>query len=232
MKWTEQVSVVIPVAPKEEDWKFLLKQLNLNENNFEVIVSVTEPLKLSAKLVQNKNVKTVYGPKGRAQQLNRGAEAATKKYLWFLHADSRLTVNTLTALQKSIEAGFQDVRYFDLGFFEGPPWMLINSFGVSFRSRVLRLPFGDQGFCLSRTLFAELGQFNEKASYGEDHLLIWKAHERGVPVTAIHGKILTSGRKYHKLGWFRTTVEHLKLTYAQAKDEVLRIRNKKQESSR
>ena len=229
MNWTEQISVVIPVGKKEASWKSLLESLRLNENKFEVILSSVEPLKIPSRFEPLVAVKMVSGSEGRAVQLNRGASLASRKYLWFLHADSRFTQDTLVALKRNIEIGFEGIRYFDLGFFDGPLWMLVNELGTKVRSRILHLPFGDQGFCMLNHLFVRLGRFDESAPFGEDHLLIWKAHEEGVSVKSMDAKILTSGRKYQKRGWLKTTTQHLKLTYLQAKSEILRIRAKKQE---
>ena len=38
---------------------------------------------------------------------------------------------------------------------------------------------GDQGFCLSATDLKGLQGYPEQASYGEDHLLVWKAGSMG-----------------------------------------------------
>src|SRR5690606_9384341 len=95
--------------------------------------------------------------------------------------------------------------------------------GVVFRSRVLGLPFGDQGLCLRREVFFELGGFNEDARYGEDHLLVWKAHQQDVPILPVKAKLQTSARRYRSEGWLPPTAKHVALTAVQATPEIFRI---------
>jgi hypothetical protein len=69
---------------------------------------------------------------------------------------------------------------------------------------------------LPRTLFERLDGFDEHASYGEDHLLVWAAHHAGVPVVPVGASLRTSARRYRERGWLRTTLRHLLLTARQA----------------
>jgi rSAM/selenodomain-associated transferase 1 len=87
----------------------------------------------------------------------------------------------------------------------------------------LRLPFGDQGFCLSNEQFCRLGGFNESLQYGEDHDLIWRAHRAGISVKRVPAPIATSARKYRREGWLRTTGLHLWRTINQAAPQFLRL---------
>jgi GT2 family glycosyltransferase len=68
------------------------------------------------------------------------------------------------------------------------------------------MPFGDQGFCISKTLFHEIGGYPEKAPYGEDLLFVWKAKETGVKLHHVPSKLITSARHYQETGWFKLTL--------------------------
>jgi GT2 family glycosyltransferase len=85
------------------------------------------------------------------------------------------------------------------------------------------MPFGDQGFCLRREIWERLGGFDTHASYGEDHLFVWKARRAGVPLRPTGGTLRTSARKYQERGWLRTTARHLHLTATQAFPEWLKL---------
>lgn len=107
------------------------------------------------------------------RQMNFGAKNATRRFLWLLHADSRVDSIAVTLLQEALVDPLPGVYYFDLAFrADGPRLMCLNAWGANLRSRYLGLPFGDQGLCLSRETFQKLGRFDETAPYGEDHLLI------------------------------------------------------------
>ncbi len=223
MNWARQLSIIIPVASGDLSWRALLPDLEPLKSNSEILFASTEELEMPQAWQGIPNVRVLHSKSGRAKQMNHAAIQATREVLWFLHSDSRFTPNTLSSLETTLRNSIQGVQFFNLGFFEGPALMAVNTFGVWIRSNILKLPFGDQGFLMSGKLFQKLGRFSETAPYGEDHLLIWKAHEMGVPVKAVPGKMLTSARKYSGQGWWATTQKHLILTFMQGKQELKRI---------
>jgi hypothetical protein len=116
------------------------------------------------------------------------------------------------------------LHYFDLAFLgDGPRRCKLNALGARFRSRVLGMPFGDQGLCVRRDLFEALGGYDEAARYGEDHLLVWAARRAGVRLHPVGQRLRTSARKYGRQGWARTTARHLVLTLRQALPQALRL---------
>ena len=79
---------------------------------------------------------------------------------WRLRPDARLAPSTLPALARSLERAPDALGYFDLQFAaDGPFAVQLNAVGAHLRSRVLGLPFGDQGLFLPRALFERLGGF-------------------------------------------------------------------------
>jgi rSAM/selenodomain-associated transferase 1 len=161
---------------------------------------------------------------GRARQMNLGAMVARRRFLWFLHADSRLTPSALASLDRAVRTNPDSIHYFDLAFHDdGPALARVNAWGANLRSRLLRLPFGDQAFCLSTEQFRRLGGFDESLRFGEDHLLIWRAHQNEVAVRPVGTQITSSARKYARDGWLLTTICHLWRTVAQALPQVARL---------
>lgn len=206
-----QIAIIIPVGPKEEAWRSLLPQLDFVPPECIYLVGI-KPLETGLP----QGVRWIVSPQGRAQQLNSGVQAARENFLWFLHADSQLTPSCVSELRKAVQSNSDAIYYFNLGFHESSQLMKITSLGVWIRSHFFQLPFGDQGFLLSRRTFEKLGGFDETALYGEDHLLVWKAHQSGIPVLPLSGTLLTSSRKYRDNGWIKTTSRHLFLTVKQA----------------
>src|SRR5690606_39672288 len=75
-------------------------------------------------------------PTGRARQQNAGAAAAGGDVLWFLHADSRVTADTLAAARSFARSAA--IGYFDLQFLDdGPRLVRLNALGARIRSRWL-----------------------------------------------------------------------------------------------
>ena len=140
----------------------------------------------------------------RAKSLNSGAAEASGEWLWFVHADSRISTDSLQALEQSLKHYPDALHYFDLAFDKG--FLGGNALGANLRSRILGIPFGDQGFCIKKSLFKDLSGYCEETAYGEDLLFVWQAHQAGIKLRRIPSKLLTSGRKYQQQGWLKLTL--------------------------
>lgn len=226
-------SVIVPIAKGDEAWRNLLQDLLALEAEDEIVFvsthSLIEQIQSEAAFAALRcPCHFVVSEPGRARQLNAGAKRASRSIFWFLHCDSRMPKASIDALQVSLKREPESLHFFDLKFQDdGPSMVRVNGVGAWIRSRVLRLPFGDQGFCASRATFETLGGFDESARYGEDHLFVWRAHQAGVKVRAIGAPLYTSARKYRNFGWGKTTMHHLHLTAKQALPEFFRFLRKR-----
>lgn len=222
-------SVIVPIGPEEQAWKDLIFDLAELPDETEIVFAAThespvsELFHLRHFLGTSRSVKWLECPKGRAAQLNAGAMAATKRFVWFVHADTRFTFSTLTALERALSKNPETLHYFNLWFLSrNLPLMPFTSLGVWMRSHFLKIPFGDQGFCVTREIFERLGGFDTNAPYGEDHLFVWKARQNHIPIRCTGGWIKTSSRKYIENGWLRTTTRHALLTTKQAASQIFK----------
>lgn len=209
------VAIIVPAAPGDIAWRVLLAQLQ-GANAKEICLVLAEgdetPVDMHASAF-----KVLHAPVGRPRQLNAGVAASTADWLWFLHADSVLTPATLAAMHEFVGWDEDAIGYFQLRFLDdGPRWMFLNAWGAALRSRLLGLPFGDQGLLMPRRVLHALGGFDEGIDRGEDHALVWTAHARRIPVRALGASLRTSARRYAEQGWWRTTWQHLCLTRTQA----------------
>lgn len=188
-----KISVIIPLAADETKHRALIASL---PEGLEIITSQEG---------------------SRAASLNAGAAKATGDYLWFLHADSQLDVTCVPALHRTITQHPDALFYFDLAFApDATRLMWLNALGARFRSRILGVPFGDQGLCIRKDLFEKLGGFPEDLAYGEDHVFVWRARQAGIRLKPTHATITTSARKYQAHGWAATTFKHQYLWVKQA----------------
>lgn len=213
------LSVIVPLAPAETEWPELVLQLAELPAGSEVILVAADdtPRPAPESWPPQLGYRVCRSPAGRARQQNLGARVASGEWLWFLHADSRLRIETLPELQRFMARGDEALGWFTLAFRgDGPRWTLFNAHGANWRARWLGLPFGDQGLLLPRSRFAALRGFDELAPYGEDHLLVWAARQAGLPLRHVPAVLETSARKYARHGWLATTLRHWRLTAAQA----------------
>lgn len=224
------ISVIIPIADGDLAWKRLIPDLSALREEDEIVFvgadqtlkSVTANMSIASLVCQQSFFR--HSEMGRAKQLNAGERAAKNEFLWFLHCDCRFSKASFEALVEAFARDSHAMYFFDLKFSDdGPALMRLNELGVWIRSRMLRLPFGDQGLAISRSAFRRLGGFCEGAPYGEDHLLVWRAHRAGVKLRCVGSALRTSARKYESNGWGRTTKTHLMLTAKQALPEFVRF---------
>lgn len=220
------LSIIIPVGPAETAHLELLRCLEafFGADEFQatcqIVLSCCEaapagPSSLSAEGVDL--IRTA-GPAGRAVQLNRGVAASSGRCLWLLHADSRPTPDAMTCAAAFASAGKGSDPPAALGWFslsfadDGPSLAALNAVGANLRSRIFRLPFGDQAWLLPRATFYAVGGFDEQFGLGEDLDFIRRARRAGIRLCRQRATIETSARKFRANGWLRTTLAHQWLT--------------------
>ena len=85
--------------------------------------------------------------------------------LLFLHADSRPDARVLRTVA-SLSPDFDALGWFRLRFHDGNALLRLNALGANLRSRLVGLPFGDQGLLLPAARFRALGSFDESLPRG------------------------------------------------------------------
>ena len=199
-----RISIIIPTLNEAEKLPLTFESI-LGELSGEIIVvdggSQDETIKIARKFDSKVIESSV---QNRAYQMNLGAEVATGEILLFLHADTRLPVGyaekiiTALSMPKTVAGAFAlgiDGEQFSFRLIEKT---------VNWRSRFLGLPYGDQGIFLPTKLFREIGGF-VNIPIMEDFNLIQRLKRRG-DIHLIPDKVITSSRRWQKLGIYRTTL--------------------------
>ena len=206
-----QLSIVIPVGSDERAWRHLLNELAVFGDNIEIILSACQPQPGDFELPAN--ARWLQGAQGRACQLNVGTREASKHFIWFLHADTRLTRGVVTEMHRYLQIGGHCLGYFRLRFaFDGPVLTCLNAWAANWRSRLFGLPFGDQGFVVDRFLFEQLNGFDEAVGLGEDLDFVVRLRAAGFELLELSAELITSARRYGQHGWLATTIRHVRLT--------------------
>ena len=214
--------MVVPLGPGEAKAPALLDQLCALPADCEVVVVHAGATPATA---GRPGMRHLTSAPGRARQMNAGAAHARGAWLWFLHADSRLTFGCIPAMLAFARRRQPVLGWFPLAFRgDGPALTRLNAWGANVRSRWLGLPFGDQGLALPAIQFRALGGYDEAAPNGEDHLLVWAAHAARLKLVRLDAVLQTSARKYARHGWSRTTMRHWRATLLQAYTAWRRMR--------
>ena len=139
--------------------------------------------------------------------MNHGAGKAKGETLLFLHSDTILPENGLryiieTMKDKNISAGA-----FDLTIDSVHPAFRIIEKMATFRSRITRIPFGDQAVFIRKDLFQQLGGFNELPIM-EDLDLMRRVRKAGLKIRFLSPGVLTSARRWEKEGILYCTLRN------------------------
>jgi len=148
--------------------------------------------------------KVLLSEKGRAAQMNYGAGFAQGNILFFLHADSIISVDTLRCIESKLRdnsfIGGCLTQRIDR---EGLQYRLIESFG-NIRARLTRVFYGDQGIFVRKDIFLKIGGFPE-VPIMEDIIFTKKLRKAGKTIV-LRDKILVSPRRWEKNGIIKTTL--------------------------
>jgi rSAM/selenodomain-associated transferase 2 len=138
----------------------------------------------------------LHSKKGRAKQMNFGAKVATGDMLYFLHADSFPPKNFDQLIINEVKKG-NNAGCFRMQFDSKHWWLRLASWLTQFRWRACR--GGDQSQFITKTLFNDIGGFDERYIIYEDNILINELYRRNQFIV-INKKLKTSARMYRKFG--------------------------------
>ena len=152
-------------------------------------------------LAKNTAAKVIVSPKrGRAQQMNYAAEKAKGNYLYFVHADTKVTNTYLDDIQTQIKKG-KKAGCYRFKFDRNHPLLKLNAFMTRFPFLICR--GGDQTLFIEKRLFEQLDGFNDELCIMEEYDLLMRLKKRGIPFGIIPKSVIVSARKYEKNGYWK-----------------------------
>ena len=150
-------------------------------------------------------VRWVSAPRGRGVQMNAGARLARGDFFVFLHIDTILITDHLAALRQAVLDPRVGAGAFELRLTPPTPFLRFIAWGANWRSRLFRLPYGDQAIFVRRDLFLALGGFAH--CHPEDLDLVLRLR-RLTRVRLLTPPVSSSGRRWLKHGSLRTSGYH------------------------
>jgi rSAM/selenodomain-associated transferase 2 len=209
MSLSYAISVVVPVYNEEEqinDSISAVYRVSVNDE-VEVIVSDGNPKGNTLATVQDRRVIRVLSDKGRARQMNKAASLASGDVLVFLHADSRLPPAAFSLIAGALDDPKVVGGAFDLAIDSGGFAFRLIERAASLRSRLTRIPYGDQAIFLRRGYFHEIGRYRD-IPLMEDVDLMRRIRRRGDRICILSERVLTSARRWQKEGALYCTLRN------------------------
>lgn len=200
---TGRITVIIPALNEAADLPQTLEAVQRGQPH-EIIVVDGGSTDGTVELARSLDAIVLGAPSCRAEQLNRGAAIATGEYLLFLHADTILPAS----YPRSIPALLGQPGVIAGAF----TFTIANDFAgrrlveraTNWRACRRQFPYGDQGLFMRREVFAQLGGFPEMPIM-EDYELVRRLRRLG-RISIASEPAVTSGRRWRRLGWLRTTL--------------------------
>ena len=195
------LSIIIPVYNESGIINDTIAHLGrlTGGNSVECIVIDGNPNRDTITAIKNKRIITSISGKGRGRQMNRGASMATSNVLLFLHADTLLPSSAL----EHIESVMKNERYvggaFDLSISSKKPLLRLVEIVASLRSRITKIPYGDQAIFVRSNFFHSIGGFRDIPIMEDvDFMRRLKAEKGRIHITRM--KVQTSPRRWEKDG--------------------------------
>lgn len=195
------ISIIIPVLNEPETINPAIKKIY--SQNFsgvlEIIVVDGSEDKGTIGCIENKNVMTISSPPGRGVQMNHGADMASGEILLFLHCDTILPENGLNHIcavmnDQTVKAGAFDLFINSCGF----AFRVIEK-TASFRSRITKIPYGDQAVFIRKRYFIKIGQYSDIPIMEDVDLMMRIKKDKG-KLTILKSRTSTSPRRWEKEG--------------------------------
>ncbi|TCP29935.1 rSAM/selenodomain-associated transferase 2 [Scopulibacillus darangshiensis] len=204
-KRNEIISVIIPTLNEQKNVRRLIGTLQPIDR-LEIIIA-DGGSEDRTRQIAGKHCNVISSGRGRANQMNKGAEQAEGDILWFLHADSVISEKAPDQIRhamrnESVVGGCLTMRFDDRSLL----YKMI-AWGSNWRAKYRKVIFGDQGFFISRSTFQEIGGF-PPVPLMEDWMISQRARKKG-KLIVLPERIITSARRFHENGPMRTLLTML-----------------------
>jgi rSAM/selenodomain-associated transferase 2 len=198
------LSVVIPTLDAGERMQHCLDALDGAD---EIIVADGGSADLTRATAEAAGVRVLLAPRGRGEQLRAGAAAAGGDWLLFLHADTRLGRGWRRAVSSHLARHPGEAACFHFRLDDSAWQARLVERGVSLRTRLFGLPYGDQGLLLSRALYDAVGGYRPLPLMEDVDIVrrIGRRRIRMLPADAV-----TSAERWRRDGWLRRSATNLK----------------------
>lgn len=196
-----QISIIIPVLNEADAIANILSYLKLNsssKNIKEILFVDGGSTDSTNSIVLNEGARILKTKKGRAKQMNFGAQKATGEILYFLHVDTLPPKNFDQYIIESV-LHQNEVGCFQMKFDSDSKFL--NFFAWFTRMNWKLCRGGDQSLFITKNLFKKSRGFNEDYIIFEDNEFIHRLYKM-TNFTILPRHVKTSARRYQERGVF------------------------------
>jgi rSAM/selenodomain-associated transferase 2 len=201
------VSIVVPVLDEAPIIRAFLEHLRAVAPAAEIIVVDGGSTDGTLALCHGLADQVMQTTRGRARQMNAGAQIAHGEVFWFVHADSRIAANSLAHIESTLRDAATVGGCFRLEIVPRRWIYRIRDALGDGCVDMFKIALGDRGFFCHRESFFAAGQYPDQPLL-EDADFYCQLRRLG-RVERLSAKIQTSARRYEALGPIRTSLFYL-----------------------
>jgi rSAM/selenodomain-associated transferase 2 len=198
-----KLSIIMPVLDEGEGIAAALDALaDLRARGTEVIVVDGGSRDATVQRARPRSDRVILASRGRALQMNAGAEQASSDVLLFLHADTRVPADADYVVLKGLERSGRVWGRFDVKIDGRSPVLPVVAWFMNLRSRLTGIATGDQAMFVRRGAFQAVGGFPAIALM--EDIALCKRLKRVSKPLCLRERVTTSGRRWEKRGVLST----------------------------
>jgi rSAM/selenodomain-associated transferase 2 len=218
------LSIIVPVLNEAELIAGFLRHLRDLQPNLEIIVIDGGSSDETWSLAEPHTDRVILARRGRASQMNAGAEIARGEVLWFLHADLEVPPGSVTRIERALTDPRVVGGCFRLRF-PRREWIyrvsdLLGNVGVD----LFGFALGDHGIFCRRAAFRQAGGYPDVPIL-EDAEICRQLRRKG-RLVQLRQKIVSNPRAFEAHGRYRTTAVYFSILALYVLGVPIRVLNR------
>lgn len=197
-----RISIIIPTLDEETGIAACLDRVR-RAPGVEVIVVDGGSRDATVEAARRAGAEVISAPRGRALQMNAGAEVSRGEILLFLHADTLLPSGWEAEVRRALARPEVAAGAFTFRLDQRTAGLRFIELCVAWRCRLASIPYGDQGLFLRRGVFLAAGGFPDLPIM-EDCEFVRRLKKRGRIIVS-PASATTSARRWQQKGILATT---------------------------
>ena len=206
----ETIGIVIPALNSSADINLTLLSLKVTYKVFDVDLLVVDggSTDNTIEIARSYGARIINTSPNRGKQLALGALAVKGDWMLFIHADTKLEEGWIKTVNSFIKnpGNSNNAAYFHLAFNDPKQVARRLERMTEWRCRFLKMPYGDQGLLIKRSLYNSVGGYQPLVLMEDVDLIRRLKPHKLIPLPAT---AMTSANRYSQNGYLLRSARNL-----------------------